>query len=180
MPNYCDYEMKINGKKENVEKLISYLQAEYSYKGDGTVECSADKHFFRVFGADVLEEYEIDPGKEDTLYTAIVGGCCAWSVYSCMMQGEHTYYNRVKESNKKEFYGTHMIEATRELDLEVEIFSEEPGCGFMEHYRIDKGEVLVDDCVDWCELYDEEGEPIYDEETGEQETEGGVEWAYTI
>lgn len=175
MPNYCNYGMKIKGQKENVEKLVSYLKADYYYKEDGTVECSADKHFFRIF-----EVEETHSENEGDLYSSMVYGYCAWSVYSCMMQGEHTYYNRFKEKDKKEFYGTHMVEATNELDLEVEIFSEESGMGFMEHYIIDKGKVLVDDCVDWRELYDEEGEPIYDEETGEQKAEGGMEWAYTI
>lgn len=172
MANYCSYEMKIKGKKENVDKLIEYLKSDYRYENNVLVECEADKHFCRVFECHIAES-----GEEEYQGYEIVYGSCAWSVLSCMMSGDHTYYKDFKkcENNKV----TCMTEATKELDLEVEIFSEEPGCCFMEHFLIDKGEILIEECVDWQECYDEEGDPIYDE-YGNRVHEGGLEWDYTI
>lgn len=175
MPNICGFGMIIKGKKENREKLVSYLQAHYGYDynyetKEHTLEnCSADKHFFRIFDADAQEE------DENTTY---VSGSCAWSVYSCMFHGNSTYFDDYKDAKNRKC--TNMCEATKELDLVVEIYSEEPGLCFMEHFIVDKGEWKVNECVDWEELYDEDGEPIYDEETGEQKTEGGLEWKFTI
>lgn len=193
MPNYCNYEMKIVGKKENVDKLISYLQSDYSYTKVGDVEmpfskekkeqfklqkCSADKHFFRVFEADHDPEY--DDTRDNGDHVSIVSGYCAWSIISCMInQGKGTYYNDWKDRLCDDFRGTHMEQATKDLDLVVEIFSEECGCGFMEHFIIDKGKITKSRCEDYSELYDEDGEPILDE-NGDQMTEGGFEWEYTI
>lgn len=179
MPNYCDYEIKIVGKKENVEKLFSYLKSDYSYTAIYDKDkkhyvnklsfCEADKHFFRVFDADRLEAEEID---KDT-YILIVGGYCAWSVYSCMMKGEYTYYDDLKKTVIiDDFRGTNMLEATKDLNLKVEIFSSEPGCEFMEHYIIDKGEIKVDE--------ESEYKTIYNEDTCEYKEIGGFEWDYTI
>ena len=161
MPNICCYEMKIIGKKENVNKLITYLQAFYDYNSSAEV-CKEDKHFFRVFDAYVDEQ---------TDQYAIVSGSCAWSVTSCMLhQGNINYYTDFKKRYPKIFQGTCMEETTEELDLKVEIFSEEPGEGFMEHYLIDKGKILIDDCVDYYEEYDEETDEIH--------PIGGLKWEY--
>lgn len=173
MANYCSYEMKIKGKKENVDKLIEYLQSDYYYENKELVKCDADRHFCRVFECHIADDYK----EEGYQGYEIVYGSCAWSVFSCMMSGDHTYYNDlIKYKNNKV---TCMTKATKELDLEVEIFSEEPGCCFMEHFLIDKGKILIEDCVDWEEQYDEDGDPIYDE-YGNRIQKGGLEWNYTI
>ena len=168
MPNYCDYQMKLRGAKENVQKFIAYLKADYSYN-NGKWECSEDRHFFRVF------EAAHDPG-EDTVDVSgetisTVGGYCAWSVFSCLFEGNHTYYDQWKNDGEN-FKGTHILEASKELDLDIEIYSEEAGVGFMEHYLIEKGELLVDDCFDdFREIEDEDGEWI---------KTGGVEWTFSF
>lgn len=184
MANNCFYSMKIVGEKENVYKLISYLQAYYEYDSRDNwklVKCTADKHFFRVF--DAYHKEDNDEVLGDGKVASYVSGDCAWSVISCMFANKlGTYYDSWKKDGTTEnpdFRGTHMAEATEELDLVVEIFSEESGCGFMEHFLVDKGKILIEECVDWCQLYDEDGEPIYDE-NGDQVTEGGLDWNYTI
>ena len=174
MPNYCNYGMVIKGKKEDREKLVDYLKSDYNYERDPKTDtyilkrCEADKHFSRVF--------EVFPCEEDDERT-YVSGDCAWSVKSCMLTGPFTYYDKFKDAINSKC--TNMLEATKELDLVVEIYSQEPGCCFMEHYIINKGELQVDECVEWNELYDEEGEPIYDD-NGEQLSEGGFDWDFTI
>lgn len=193
MPNYCNYGMKIKGKKENVDKMISYLQADYEYIKAKNIapnlfeeddieyykldKCTADKHFFRVFEAE--HDKDSDEEREDGMVAAYVQGYCAWSVHSCMFSGPHTYYTDWNQCKCDDFRGTHMQQATKDLGLVVEIFSEESGCCFMEHFVVDKGEIIENECVDWEELYDEDGEPILDE-NGEQMSKGGLDWDFTI
>lgn len=196
MPNYCNYSMKIKGKEENVNKLISYLNADYHYSSHMVGEtkmyrledCTEEKHFFRVFSAVEEELYEEKFGN-DTV-AKVVSGDCAWSVSVCMFPGFMSYYNSWTEkrdavtgkSNKDlcdDFRGTNMLEATKELGLVVEIFSEEGGCEFMEHYLIDNGETIEEECVEWRELHDDDGEPILDE-NGDIMTEGGLDWEFSI
>ena len=166
MPNYCMYEMKVNGKMENIDKFISYLKSNYNYNANPP-KIDADKHLFRVFEANIVEKEE-----NDGYPYCIINGECAWSVFSCMFSGEHTYYDLVKKDHEKDFKGTTLEECSKELELDIEVFSEEPGVGFMEHYLIKNGDVIIDD----CEEYREE----YNEETNEYDTIGGIEWDYQI
>ena len=175
MPNYCNYEMKIKGRKENVDKFASYVKADYSYdeiinenndKEAVYKELTADKHFYRILEACIIDEEIFENGDSEV----IISGYCAWSILSCMTDDFGSYYKKNEELvNHK---GTHLVEATKELDVVVEIFSEEPGMGFMEHYLVDRGNMVVGECVD----YEEE----YDEETDECIYHGGIEWEYAI
>lgn len=165
MANYCYYEMKVVGKENNVKELVKYLEANYEYKGNELVMCEADKHFFRVFYAEVIDEYGADKG-----YINLISGDCAWSTFSCMLKGEHSYYDIFK--NRKGFKGTNLVDASRDLSLDIEVFSEEPGCGFMEHYLIKQGVMDIDE----CENYEE----TYNEEIDEYEKKGGFTWDFTI
>jgi len=151
MPNYCDYEMKITGSKNAIKRVIDCLKADYNY-GTGKPE---HKHFFRVFecedGGDFIKEGE-------NKYSKYVFGYCAWSVASCMLDGQYTYYNDIKKEYPKIFMGTTLKEQSK--DCIIEVFSEEGGMGFSEHYIFNKGVCELDDT---CELesagYDENGEP---------------------
>ncbi len=46
-----------------------------------------------------------------------------------------------------------ILTETDRLNLTVEIFSSEPGIGFQEHYIINKGEIKVDECPDYSEIW---------------------------
>ena len=138
MPNYCDYEMKIKGSKEAINRVVNCLKAEYNY-GAGKPE---HKHFFRIFEAYVDDEMEKN---DDGTFTQFVSGYCAWSVYSCMCSGEHTYYSDCKDDFGKDFMGTTLFEQSE--DCEIEVFSEEDGMEFSEHYIFKKGRCVLDDCV---------------------------------
>lgn len=151
MPNYCDYEMRIKGSKKAIQRVLDCLNADYDYE-EGK---PAHKHFFRVFQAEKSDEIK-DNG--DGTYTQQVYGYCAWSVSSCMLEGTFTYFNRVKKDYPDIFMGTTLLEQSK--DCEIEIFSEEPGMGFSEHYIFKNGECI---CEDQAEIvsggYNKKGQP---------------------
>ena len=142
MPNYCDYGMLVRGHKDNVEEFIRIIQADYNYY---TNEFTHNRHFFRVFEANV-EDNHIVYGLERTVK---IYGYCAWSVYSCMFPGPFTYYgdtvdrnSPLHDSSKTMIYGTHILQESKRLHLDIEIFSEEPGMCFQEHYYISNGNIM--------------------------------------
>lgn len=156
MPNYCDYDMKIRGSKKAINRVLNCLQADYDYdKGR-----PAHKHFFRVFDATLSEHTHIRK-VGDNVYEAYVFGYCAWSVWSCMCSGDSTYYSSVKKDYPSTFMGTTLLEQSR--DCEIEVFSEEPGIGFSEHYIFKNGHCYCDDtCKIECAGYDENDKPTTD------------------
>lgn len=153
MPNYCDFEMKIKGSKKAIERVIKCLNADYDY-GEGK---PSHKHFFRVFQAD---KGDLRDNKDGT-YTQYVFGYCAWSVSSCMCSGSFTYYDELKKDYPDTFMGTTLAEQSE--DCTIEVFSEELGMGFSEHYIFKNGECL---CSDEREItsggYDENDKPTKD------------------
>ena len=184
MPNYCNYSMCVKCTKENVEEFVKVIKADYDYNN---MQFTYHRHMFRVFEAECNEIEEIDCG----VYRTIINGYCAWSVATCML--EDGYYR----DNRKKFginsRGTTLIKESDMLNLEIEVFSEECGCCFQEHYVFDNGEVLCDDCVDyeeyWFDDYEtkEEAEEeleidITDEEwvEGFSSCGGFSEWSFDI
>lgn len=142
MPNYCNYEMKVTGTKESVDEFINIIQADYHISENGTCDC--DRHFWRVFEADVYES-----GYQGDKYYANLGGYCAWSVYCCMFDGEDTYNEDCNGEG-----GTSLDIETERLNLTVEIYSEEPGLGFEEHYVFVNGKLVVDEIKNDLKEYD--------------------------
>lgn len=95
-----------------------------------------ENHFYRIFGADIFET-----GDEGNNYFVKICGNCAWSIESC---GRASGY-----SGGKDLFEIN----TRDLHLSVEVYSEEPGFEFQEHYLYKDGECIVNECVDWEEIY---------------------------
>ena len=147
MPNYCNYSMCVVGKKENIEEFIKVIQADYDY---GNMVFNHDRHMFRVFEAnhDEIEE------RYDGRYQTVINGYCAWSVSSCMLEGG--YYKSVKRDYPDNFKGTTLDRESERLNLSIEVYSEEPGCCFQEHYIITDGNIVCDECVDWSEIWVED------------------------
>ena len=73
---------------------------------------------------------------------------------------DQPYLNQEAGDVKKEIIN--LIESER-LNLDIEVYSEECGMCFQEHYVILKGDLVCDECVDWCEYYlcDYENARIY-------------------
>lgn len=188
MPNYCNYSMCVVGKqRKNIEEFIEVMNADYNYS---TMEFDYNRHMFRVFEAvnDEIEE------RYDGSFQTIINGYCAWSVASCML--EHGYYRDVKRDYPDNFRGTTLPLESKRLGLDIEVFSEESGMCFQEHYVISGGELEVEETVDWEEVWidnyetKEEAEEdlemkITDEEweIGLDEgyfTRGGFDWDFEI
>lgn len=113
--------MRVCGQKENVEQFVKIIK-----NGD-------TRRLSRVFDAYVDESLKLPNG----WVRASVSGTCAWSVYSCMWEGEHTYFDQSKDPTR-----TSLIIESREKELDIEVYSEESGLGFEEHYRVKNGEIL--------------------------------------
>lgn len=186
MPNICTYSMCVKGTKESVEEFIKIIQADYDYH---TMEFSHNRHFYRVFEAYYNEVENMFDGS----YQVIINGDCAWSVNSCMF--ENGYHKDFMERYPNQCRGTTIPMESKRLNLDIEIYSEECGMCFQEHYIVRKGVVEVEECVDYNEyaLYDfnskqhaekELGIEITDEEwrSGEEYiSRGGFDsWDFTI
>lgn len=130
MPNLCDYDMRVEGKKENIEKLQRIMKYE------------EEVHMYRIFSADI---YDLEKKNEDTCVASICGDC-AWSVYVCMMEGDVCYFQGEKD-------GTSLIKLSKELDLKIEIYSSESGIGFQEHYYIEKGRCVIEEETEYMEYW---------------------------
>jgi len=119
MPNYCDYTMRIRGKKEDRDKWVELMN---NYE--------LENHFFRIF------ETWRDNDWFDREDCEMVSGYCAWSIESCCRESGYSEGKDLLAIN------------SRELNLDVEVWSEEPGCGFQEHYIYSKGQCLTAECKD--------------------------------
>ena len=185
MPNYCDYEMIVKGKKENVEEFVRVIKTDYEYDDVGNCKCEAGRHLWRVFEAnsDILDI-------EDGMSVANIWGYCAWSVYSCMFDGDGTY-----QHDRPNRCGTTLQIESTNLGLEIEVYSKEPGICFMEHYYIDNGEVTINECVDYKEWYTDDYDTVeemneacdthftqaeFDNADDGYISEGGMDWNFSI
>lgn len=131
MPNLCCYSMKIKGNKENVYEFHKRMR-----------DYDAPNHLWRMFEADVYDEKD----NEDGTITIDVAGSCAWSIETCCRASGYSDGVDLLEVN------------SRDLNLEIEIWSDESGMCFQEHYFYKNGECLIDDCVEWNEYYYDEYE----------------------
>lgn len=139
MANECYFHLKVVGKKESVKEFLKVLQAKYSYHED----CfSFDRHFYRIFKTNVEEE-----GVLEDSYFATVSGSCAWSVNHSMRDGKFSCYG-IFGKDKANSRGTNLVLESKNLDLKVEIFSEEEGFSFQEHYLYETGVLLKEECAD--------------------------------
>ena len=156
MPNICIGTVKVRGYKDNVEEFTRIIQSKYDYdKPDMEFH---KPHFWRVFEA-YIASYET----YGLLAVAEYDISCAWSVAACMLPGKFSYYDDTKDGiNGIKTYGTHLLEIGKKLNLDVEIFSSEPGVGFQEHYRMQSGIMCEDECTEYHELYIGEYETYQD------------------
>ena len=124
MANNCEFDIKIAGKRENINELLMLLD----YKGTGEI-----KGFGRVFDFSIC----FDEGEEDGLRYATICGDCAWSIYSALLD--------IGKPN--------LLTESKRLQLVLEAYSREPGICFAEHYIISKGEILLEEEVDYQEIW---------------------------
>ena len=154
MSNNCFYDMRITGKKKNVVELLKMMQREDEYKHDG---------LGRIFDCVVVDEVPIEIADDNDVIEVDVCGDCANSIRGAMCS-DGGYRQVCLESE------------TKRLNLVVEAYSSEPGNGFQEHVLIDRGEMLVNECVDYEEydIQDYESLEEYNEKNGTDFTEDMV------
>ena len=129
MSNLCSYSMRIKGERENVYEFHKRME-----------DYDMPNHLWRIFEADIYDECE----NEDGTITIDVAGSCAWSIESCCRASGYSEGVDLFEVN------------SRELNLEIESWSDECGCAFQEHYHYKNGECLIDESVEWHEYYYDE------------------------
>lgn len=140
MANICDFSMRVKGSKEAVERVLScFATNKFESEYNPNKKC-----FAGIYNSD----YEPIKKREDGLYESEINGSCKWSVISSM--GSDGYYREDEE------HLTNYEEQSK--DCEIEIFSEEPGMDFGEHFHYKDGECLSNDCENLDHYVDEDGE----------------------
>ena len=144
MPNYCNFNMRVTGPKESVERFIKAATVNYHCG-----EPDEPEHFWRVF------EFEVTDTKvKGNLMQVNAYGYCAWSVDACFRIGGY------QSSASQPHNGVCLETFTRDHLLIVEYYSTESGCCFSEHGLIKFGRWEIDECNDYymfsddCELED--------------------------
>jgi len=172
MANICEFKGKIVAeKKENIEQLAKWFKATYSYL-NGNIRCSEEHHFWRVSSFS-LGEILFD----GTSYYAFFDGACAWSVQDCMLDYPFSY----QRENRQEFgdrnKGITLVQASKELDLSVQIFGCECGWCFYENYVFEKGTITHFEKGDYSEVCIDE----YDDyEVAKERYEKESQWRYPV
>ena len=144
MANLCSFSMLVKGKHDDIEKFYRAMrQKGYIWMGRGAdAEIDYDDNFD-------LEGHD----------RATIDGWCKWSIRSALydnaisMRREPERWFFGNDVNSVELEFITFVEASEKWNLEVEIFSEEPGCCFQEHYIVRNGIKEVAECVEWNEHF---------------------------
>lgn len=159
MSNICNYEIRVKGKKSNIRELVKWMNAEYdTTKG----YCSEKHHFYKIAETTSVDEFEamtVLNKEEDTVIVNLIG-YCNWSVLSCMISRYSFYYKN------GDGYAITMQEASKLLDVDIEIISEELGLNFTEYFLIIDGEIIKERCE---QFFTDEDFKIYSESDDKSE-----------
>lgn len=138
MANECSFEMRIKGSYPNINMFLGFITKKLNIREIGW--------FPRWINI-------IDIEQEENF--ALLHGICCWSVATAMR-------NKTNESDATLKFLSEI------LNLDIEVYSEEEGCEFQEHYLVRKGKEEIDDCVDWSVLYFDRQEELdkYNQEHG--------------
>ena len=122
MANLCDFSMKVKGSKEAVERVLSCIP-------------DSDKPNGKTFAGYVSARKEPLKKRKDGLYEAEAVGHCNWSVEDAMRRSGAYSESNPSDTNLEE----------QSIDCEIEVFSEETGNDFGEHFVFKKGECVVEE-----------------------------------
>ena len=154
MANNCYYQMKVVADDPEVIKrlhsIMNYEDPEY--------------YIYRVFNCDMYDE-----GEEDGRYVATFSGDVAWSADAWV----HDEPNDEADDDGRTY--TNLVDLSGKLGFSCEIYTEECGCCFNEHYQIASGKLIVDVCIPWYELFYEQGDEDSFEEDIEYAKKCGLE-----
>ena len=162
MANICDFSMVVKGKKENIEQFIDMMEQ----KGTVWMGRGATINFKGM--------EEVENGK----YRCQIDGDTKWSVKSSMvlnaasMRENPDMWAFGEGVDKTKLSFVTLFGACEQLELAMEVYSEECGEGFQEHYLFAEGVLMIDETVEYTEKYNEE--------TDEYESSGGFDWDFEI
>lgn len=147
MQNLCDFCLVAKGEKSKLEQLAEWLQnTTYNYRRDSehTLQYNgkAERHFWNI---DSFDYSLYDNG--DCYMSMLGNGQCKFSVEYCMIDNPCTMYSHdcIEDQELNSLMKKHEIslqEASKLLNLDIEIFSEEPKSNWAEHLVISNGEVV--------------------------------------
>ena len=183
MPNYCYFDMEVQGNFRNVDAFVRIMNNNY------------DKlHMYRIFEA-IPSDYR-DYGFMRKVH---ISGYCAWSIMSCMLADNplldytftppeltpihqyipysslfstfgNGYFARDLEYTFKEsgllnnFKGCTITQLARYYKLEITIYGTESGMEFSELYKINRhGAILINKSEDYEEYFVEDPQQSFDE-----------------
>lgn len=161
MANCCSYKACVKGKPDIVDKVVKYI-ADHSYDGDPEIEV----------------DYPYDEELGVRIKIVTLNGVCKWSVFTAFNLEKYSPLYTIYETEKYDDPDTKwMIDTANEIhkqhvespsildirgdnddDYTIEIFSEESGMGFAEHYILSAGKIILDECRDFYEVFDEKTE----------------------
>ena len=165
MANTCLYTIKAVSKNEDaIKRLIQIM----NYK---------DPEYFIYRCRSV---YDNGIYKDGDYYVADLNGDVAWSCnrWFATQENKDELVVIKYDDDFNPTYGTaHYISLDllcKKLGVAIELYSEESGCCFQEHYQVNaNGEIVCSECVEWTEdWWDEEN----DCERDEPITTGGFEY----
>lgn len=144
MANYCSFNMKVTGDIDSINEIFEMMQWKGKFEENG---------LGRIYDIETYDSILYPNG----LASYFFSGDCAWSVHSAMRS----------DSGRRE---VSLESESKRLGLMIEVFSEESGFAFQEHVLINKGEILIDDCVDYEEHWTGEFDSL-EEYNNEYETD---------
>lgn len=169
MANCCYYNMRVFGKPKTVIAV-------YNFINDHSPECE----IYDSTPGDVNLESVDEELTELDLY---LNGWAKWSCMSAWNMDKYRYDQFITDTitrkaaegvplDEHEKFAMERIKAMKKEKLEspslldfkdnvsIEIFSEEAGMGFAEHYILINGGFRIDDCRNFYEHYDEENDKV--------------------
>lgn len=137
MANICDFSMCVKGTHDDIEKFYNAM--------------TQNGNIYMGRGADAEIQYEDEEGG------AFIDGWCKWSIQSALIddaismrnEPDKWYFGDNIDKSNLEFIT--LIEACRKWNITMEVYSEETGCCFQEHYLIRNGDIELDECIDYYE-----------------------------
>lgn len=131
MANSCYFLMRISGREEDVHTFIRMLQQKEPYLQNG----------FGHVRSFEMDEDSAAYSPHDPQYYSVEGqGDCDHSLKVAL----------------QDFPLRPLQKETERLGLVVEAYSSEPACEFQEHILLDRGTLLIEDCVHYEEYFVED------------------------
>ena len=139
MANICSFSMFVRGEVENIISFYNAMQQ--------------NGNIYMGRGADA----EINLDEEDKRDN--IDGWCKWSIQSALIDNAESMRNNPKmwwwgddvDPSKLEFIT--LWEACKKWNIDMEVYSEESGCEFQEHYMCVNGDIVCEECVEWNEYF---------------------------